>query len=256
MTVYADILFLVNWSMDYLTLVFASQITHLRAKRWRILLGSIAGGLTGTLISLMSPEGLWGNLLNLTVMAGMTVIAFGIQGVVKSGLIVCGAGTLLGGIMTALLSLGDPVAMDYGSSYPSVFLGCAAAAWGFTRLFAASAAKGTAEVRFTVSGESRCFTGLRDSGSFLAEPLSGIPVITVSREILGNLAEQLDAGRDLRIRVIPVKTVTGDGILWGFVPDRIYVDGKEVRAVIAMDSGKRGGFDGIVPAGLSMIHKE
>ena len=256
MTVYADVLFLVNWSMDFLTLMLASRITRLRPQRWRMLAGSIGGGIFGTLISLCGPEGLCGTLLNLSVMAGMTVIAMGRNNIVRNGLIVCGSGTLLGGIMTALLSLGEPIMMDWGSSYPSVFLGCAAAAWGFTRLFAASSAKTTAEVCFAVGDESRCFTGLRDSGSFLTEPLSGTPVITISREILGGLADRLTEGGGLRIRIIPVKTVTGDGILWGFVPDRVCVDGIEVRAIIAMDSEKRGGFDGIVPAGLSMIHKE
>ena len=250
MTVYADILFLVNASMDLLTLIFAARITHRKVKRRRILLGAGMGGLLGTALPLIGADGLTGTLLNLASMAVMTAITFGVgRRILRALLIVCGSGTLLGGIMTALLSLGEPVMMDYGSSYPSVFLGCAAAAWGFTRLFSSASVKKAAEVSFAAAGETRQFTALCDSGSFLTEPMSGTPVITVSREILGTLTDKLTDG-ELRIRVIAVKTLTGEGILWGFVPDRVTVDGAEVRAVIAMDEGKPDGFDGIMPAGL------
>lgn len=253
MTVYADILFLVNFSMDLLTLMFAAYVTHRPVKRTRLIIGAAAGGLCGTVLSVYHLPRIPGVLLNLAVMAGMTLITFGRQGrVVRDSLIVCGSGTLLGGIMTALLSMGEPVMLDYGSVYPSVFLGCAAAAWGFTRLFASSSVKQSAEVTVTALGITRTFTALCDSGCFLAEPISGIPVITASRDALGEFAEKLthpDSG--MRIRVIPVNTVTGGGMLYGFVPDAVTVNGCAVRAVIGLDEGQRAGFDGIVPASLA-----
>ena len=258
MTVYGDVLFLVNFSMDLLTLIFASRITHRMLKRSRLILASAFGGIMGTVITGADVSGIPGTLANLAVMAGMTVIAFGIKGGwIRNSLIVCGSGTLLGGIMTAILSLGEPVIMDYGSIYPSVFLGCTAAAWCFTRMFASASVKKTAQVSFTAGEKSFTFTALRDSGSFLTEPISGMPVITVSRQILGPAAEKFtDPGSGFRLRIIPVRTVTGEGILYGFVPDTVTMDGTEVRAVIAVDGESRGGFDGIVPAGLSIIHKE
>ncbi|MBQ8512410.1 MAG: sigma-E processing peptidase SpoIIGA [Clostridia bacterium] len=259
MTVYADILFLVNFSMDLLTLIFASRITHRSVKRLRLILGAMAGGFGGTLLSLIRLPAIAGNLLSAALMAGMTVITFGLRGnMMRMCLIVCGSGTLLGGIMTAILSLGEPVMLDYGSVYPSVFLGCAAAAWGFTRLFAASSVKKSAEVTVTAQGITRTFTALCDSGCFLTEPISGMPVITASEDALGTLAGRVtnpDSG--LRLRIIPVKTVTGSGMLYGFVPDAVSVDGIEVRAAVAVDEGERGGFDGIVPASLAgtRLHK-
>ena len=159
--------------------------------------------------------------------------------------------------MTVLLAMGDPVIMDYGRGYPSAFLGCTAAAWCFTRLLSSSSSKKTAQVEFNAAGEFRSFTALRDSGSFLAEPISGIPVIIASQHILKIPPERItDPSSGFRVRIIPVKTVTGEGALMGFLPDSVKVDGIAVRAVIAVDEGVHGGFDGIVPAGLNTIHKE
>ena len=258
MTVYGDVLFLVNFSMDLLTLCFASRITHRMIGRFRLILGGIFGGIGGTVLAIADQTGIAGKAGSLAVMCGMTLIAFGTKGGwLRNSLIVCGSGTLLGGIMTAILSMGEPVAVDYGSIYPSVFLGCTAAAWCFTRLLASSSAKKTAQTAFTVRGETYTFMALRDSGSFLADPVSGTPVITVSEKVIGIPADRIAQPKyGFRVRIIPVRTVTGEGMLYGFIPDSVTVDGMETRAVIAVDTGERGGFDGIVPAGLSIIHKE
>lgn len=258
MTVYADVLFLVNFSMDLLTLYLAARITGRQPGRARMIAAAIAGGIFGTILTALEIEGIAGAVANLAVMAGMSAAAFGKSGGwIRNSLVVCGTGTLLGGIMTAILSLGEPVTGDYGSIYPSVFLGCTAAAWFFTRLFSASSARKTAEIRFTVHGKNVSFIALCDSGSFLTEPISGIPVITVAAKTAGISPEELLIPENgYRVRMIPVRTLTGNGMLCGFIPEEVTVDGRRVNAVIAPDEGKRGGYDGIVPAGLYRIHKE
>ena len=253
MTVYADVLFLVNFSMDLLTLVLASRITHKKVSRVRLLVSSAFGGISGTILSLWDIGGLTGAVLNLLIMTAMTILAFGIKGnPIRNSLIVCGSGTLLGGIMTVLLSAGEPVILDYGGAYPTVFLLCAAAAGVFGRMISAACVRKNAEVAFSADGIRKCFTALCDSGCFLTEPISGLPVITVSDSVLGELNDRLRRQDvSLKLRIIPVKTVTGEGILYGFVPDEVSVDGCRVRAVIAAGRDSYGGFDGIVPAALT-----
>lgn len=253
MTVYADVLFLVNFSMDLLTLVLASRITHKAVSRVRLLMSGTFGGISGTILSVWELGGFTGAVLNLLIMTIMTLLAFGIKGnLIRNSLIVCGSGTLLGGIMTVLLSAGEPVILDYGGAYPTAFMLCAAAAGVFIRMISGSCVRKTAEVAFSADGIRRSFTALCDSGCFLTEPMSGLPVITVSDCVLGELNDRLRRqDGSLKLRVIPVKTVTGKGILYGFVPDEVFVDGSRVRAVIAAGRESYGGFDGIVPAALT-----
>lgn len=251
MTVYADVLFLVNFSMDLLTLVLASRITHKAVSRVRLLMSGAFGGISGTILSVWEIGGVTGAVLNLLIMTVMTLLAFGRKGnLIRNSLIVCGSGTLLGGIMTVLLSAGEPVILDYGGAYPTAFMLCAAAAGVFIRMISGSCVRKTAEVAFSADGIRRSITALCDSGCFLTEPMSGLPVITVSDYVLGELNDRLQDG-SLKLRVIPVKTVTGKGILYGFVPDEVSVDGSRVRAVIAAGRESYGGFDGIVPAALT-----
>lgn len=154
-------------------------------------------------------------------------------------------------------------------SFAEVFIFCSAVSCAVVRLFSSSSAKKSAQVSFTFEGREYNFTGLCDSGSFVCEPISGLPAIIVSKKILGTKADSLslncckpesdaDSGitaSKLRLRVIPVKTAAGETLLCGFKPEKIFVDGRECEAFIAPaldDSADRGygGFDGIIPSAL------
>ena len=43
--IYSDILFLINFSLDYLCLFIAGRLLHRGGKAWRLLLGAAVGGL-------------------------------------------------------------------------------------------------------------------------------------------------------------------------------------------------------------------
>ena len=64
-------------------------------------------------------------------------------------------------------------------------------------------------------------------------------------------------GADLaKVRIIPCKTVNGSGIMYGYMPDSVIVDGIEKRAVICPAGGKEDALgdknspDAIIPASL------
>lgn len=257
-TVYADILFLINFSMDFLTLYLAGKLTAKKLSRPRLLFSAVFGSLSGT-VSMFFLEGVPFVLCGLVTAVCMTRIAFGHYGkrmrLVRDSVILWGTGTLLGGIMTSVLSLGNAVYLEDGhENFLPVFLLCFAISSFLLRLTKNSSAKKSAEITVTACDITVSFSALCDSGCLLTEPISGTPVIVASAKALGGLAGMLMTDSPpLRLRMIPTNGVCGHRLLRGFIPEEIIVDGKAVSAVIACDDSGTdyGGFDGIVPTKLT-----
>ena len=167
-----------------------------------------------------------------------------------------GAGALLGGVMTALFSLGTPV-FSSGGSFPAAYLISAAVSFLWTRIRRTEGTARQVRIRIEAAGEGAEFTGLCDTGSRAAEPIGGLPAILVKRRAVPGLSALLDrtlAGEatGMRLRMIPVKGVGGERLLPGFLPDRVLVDACETEAAVALDGeGERyGGEDALLPSAL------
>lgn len=262
MTVYADILLLVNFSMDFLTLYLTGKLLHKPLAKLRLIFAAILGSIGGTVFSLTAGQSESVGTL-MSVAAGfalsvlMVLISFGRYrsktALLRDSISVWGAGTLLGGIMTFLLSLGEPVYMSENNSFLPAFAACFIISVGLTRLFSSAKSKRRASVTVEVLGNSRTVEALCDSGSFAAEPISGKPVIIVRRSALGEWSDMLVSDAcPLKLRMIPLNGIGGGCLLRGFLPDKVTVDGREVEAVIAVREGAEdfAGYDAIVPARL------
>ncbi len=289
MTVYADILFLINFSMDFLSLRLTAKIMHIPLRPARAVLSSSVGAMAGTLTILFIPDTPAYHLLS--ILAGvissvlMGAIAMGWNNIIRKSAVLWGAGAFIGGIFTLLLELGGSM-NPAGNSYDSltsgskrsgsdgvgeIFIVCAVVSCALVRLFSSASSKKTAELRFTVRGKSYAMTALCDSGSSAADPFTAAPVVIVASRavpgfagtmagLAGNPAEPTDESKQsesvrkpLKVRVIPIKTAAGERVLYGFVPDSLSVDGKERDAVIAVDGDNKAysGFPAIVPAKIT-----
>ena len=92
----------------------------------------------------------------------------------------------------------------------------------FERLFAGRVdERRLYEITVTAGGRAVSCKGLADTGSDLREPFSGAPVIVCDR----TLAERVRPPEHAGFRVIPCRTVTGEGALEGFRPDEIQITG-------------------------------
>ena len=255
-TVYADVLFLVNFSMDFLTLYLTGRLTGKTMRRRNLLLAAGVGGAVGTLLlAVRAPERLT-VLLGLLLSVGITRIAFGAFGqrrrLLRDSLIVWGAGALLGGIMTFVMSLGQPTAEASGARFPEAFALCFGIALLLTRLTKTARGQKSLPVSAEADGITLHFEALCDSGSFAADPMTGLPAILVRREALGELMPLLEREDcPLRLRLIPVDSVGGSRLLRGFIPDRLFVNGKEESAVLA-ECGESAfaGYDALLPSVL------
>ena len=96
-----------------------------------------------------------------------------------------------------------------------------------------------------------------DSGNFLRDPLDGKPVVLLSRKAVSHLPafvrRSLETGcaegeMRRRMRVIPARSVGGERLLYGFVPDSVTDEkGRRLDVVVAMGDGAGfGGNDGLI----------
>ena len=269
--VYADILFLINAAMDGLCLILTGKILHRRLKTPRVLLGAALGGIYAVLALLLDLGSVGALLLDVGVCLLLCTVVFTEKRGRPGGLLFTAAvfyllSMLLGGVMTALYNLFNRLGVSKlfppGEDGPGVWLFglLALLGSGITllggRLFKSSGARHPCCVTVELEGRRLTLDGLVDTGNLLRDPLSGKPVICADLGSLeGLLSPTLaEALRDprltaslppqeaRRIRLIPVNTATGSGMLSGFVPDRLWVRDtsagkageREVQAVLSV----------------------
>ena len=189
-------------------------------------------------------------------MAGITFGFRSRAALFRDAVMIWGAGSLLGGVMTALFSLGTPVFAG-GDGFPAAYLLCALFSFLWTRIRRSEGHAKQVRILIEAAGERAEVTGLCDTGSSAREPIGGLPAILVKRRAVPGLSSLLDrtlAGEatGMRLRMIPVKGVGGDRLLPGFLPDRVLVGSVGTEAAVALDGeGERyGEGDALLPSAL------
>ena len=279
--IYADVLFIINFSMDFLSLYIVGRLMHFVMEAKRVIAGASLGALYGVLELLMTLTALRQTALTLGVLCLMCLVAFGrksFRTYITSVGLTFGVSMLIGGIMTsAFLKLGNAVSyLEIGGTIATVYgeipvwkfavfaLFSALITWLLGKLFRRKRSQRVCLVRMRFDGREREFPALVDSGNLLEEPVSGTPVIFLKgkaakllpKELLSamkNGVASLSLPEAGKLRVIPGKTVSGEGILLAAVPENISLRsgrGWETRrALVAVDfsDGDFGGFEALVP---------
>ena len=275
--VYIDLYFLVNASMDFLCLAMTAAILHRPARRRRLLLASLLGGLWAVFTLLSGISGALGVLLDLLFAVVLAAAAFS-ERHGKASRLLQNAGAfallsaLLGGLMTVLYRflnrLELPLEALQGDSLSAWMFAVLAAVAGFFtlrggRLFRRSGAIREVRLEVTVDGKTAVLHALVDSGNLLCDPLSGRSVALADPAKLApclppGLLHALEHPEDAppeyarRVRLIPARTATGEGMLAAFAPDRLLVITKTERLstndLIALSplGGAAAGFDALI----------
>ncbi len=207
----------------------------------------------------------------------MCLISFGkcggLRGILKQSALIWGCGALLGGLMTAVLSLGKGGSM-HTMDGGSVWIGAAAAAAGAVyitvRLITAKKGAGPLSMRIEFAGNHIRFDALCDSGNLMRDPISGDPVILLSaalgkklvgsenaRALLTCDAEKLSNSK-IRFRLIPIKNSTGGSLCAAFRPDKVTTGSgrreENVQCLVALTDCTAvyfGGFPATAPASIA-----
>ena len=275
-TVYGDVLFLINFSMDFLVLFCTSRIMHIKQKPYRLVISSVLGG-AYAVAALLITNNVVSVLCNIAAALVMCLIAYPkARGLTffKCAALFFGLSLLTGGGITAsyvlLSKLGRGVSVnsDFTPVLSDIPLGtfCILGAVSVALSFITGKIFGRHKAREEVSVTVVCGRGkatlrcMSDSGALLREPLTGAPVIIVKPDCVKNCVEpalfEALCAADLTktaagLRIIPSKSIGGGNLLSGFVPEHVYIKGTDRRAVIAVtDETDFCGFDGIVPSDL------
>lgn len=242
-TLYADVLFLVNFSMDFISLWAAAMLTSSRRSAPRMSLAAAIGAIYGVASVIISLEGLLTYISAAAVSIIMCAVAFGkcggAFGLVKCSALIWGSGALLGGVMTFIMTSSGRAYTAAGNSVGSPFALVAAVAAALVyitaRLLRSRSHRKQVDITVKYGGKSITLPTLCDSGNLLCDPISGDPVIAVSADALQRLTgEKIStalAGCDidtitamnLPVRIIPHSSAGGSGTACALLPDRISV---------------------------------
>lgn len=262
-TVYVDILFMINFSMDFLCFFLTARILSLPMSLPRVLLASVIGGVYSDIALFIKLGAIPSLFLDIFICVLICSIAFLKKGNTSSLplyiIVYFAISMALGGFMTAIFNLLNKadIPLESGASdgisvWAFAFL---AAVSGFLtflggRFFRRKSGQRCAEIEVVYNGKSARLSAMTDTGNLLREPISGKPCLIADISSLsGIIPEKLaSAARDGKIsslgklsqsdsknvRIIPIKTALGDGILIAIRAERVTINtGKGAKSVDA-----------------------
>lgn len=282
--VYVDILFLINFSMDYLCLYICARVLHRRMKLWRMILSSALGGgysVLSLFFNIPSPITI---LIDCAVCLIMCATVFFERGRPISSLFIStflyiGISMMTGGCMTAIFNMMskldlplDAIEADGISTYLFAILAAIAGIISLKSGQMISRRGSVCECRLTVTfcGKNFEFSGFADSGNLVRDPISGKAVIFLERSIIEK-AQSLDfldryAQGELpsdapckNLRLISLRTASGQSLAVAALPENIrleYQDAKKRPHSIELDAlisptvigNSAQGYNAIIPA--------
>jgi stage II sporulation protein GA (sporulation sigma-E factor processing peptidase) len=285
--VYADLLFLVNFSMDFLCFYLCARLLRRPMSLWRGMLASALGGVYAIAVLFLTVGKVPAFLLDALVCFALCAVAMmgkreRFRSLARLTALYLLISVLLGGVMTALYAqlnripgLTDRIEADgistwlfFGMSVVSAVL---TALWG--RCFKRSTRKVAMRVTVEMGGRQAVLDGMCDSGNLLRDPISGKCVIPVEISRLEgvfppallraaastSVSEQvakLSGEYAKKVRLIPARTATGECMMLAVNPDCVYIqeqgeeEAHEVSALIAPTklTSKQDGIAALVPS--------
>ena len=288
-TVYADLLFLINFSMDFLCFYITGAILHRKLSQVRALLASVGGGVYSVavlFVYLVSPLGL--------VCDGVACIFMCAAAFIKKNMrvgtfflqtaVYIGVSSVLGGMMTAMFNLLNTLELpisELGANsegIPVWFFALLAAASGVAtmmggRFFRAKQSERSAKIEIDYRGRTATLCAVCDTGNLVRDPISGKCVVVADlasvRRLLpeplvlavkeNNASRLSELSEDVAkgLRVIPTRSVGGMSMLYAISPDRIRITGEDGKmhesdALIAPSpiGGSAHGYQALLPPEL------
>lgn len=257
-TVYIDIFFLINFSMDFLGLFLGIKLLGYKKSLIRLILAALFGGVYASVSLILSLDSI-SPLLSFAVDAvACIVMAFiaifhkrALKSVFSFALVFGAISILLGGAMTALFYLFNRLGLDKAFSGGDTQINDGMSVWLFA-IFAAISGGGailggrflkrktmhrSGYIEIEYRGKSVKAPCICDSGNLLREPISHLPCILVELEAVrsafssrfydcvrrGSFGDS-SLPEASRIRMIPVRSALGQDLLVGILPDAVWLD--------------------------------
>lgn len=232
MVVYADILILVNFTVDYFLLLLTSKFLHKNTRLWRLLLGAAAGGVFSLYIFLPQSNFLCQCIVQILMSAVLCLITFGfgdIKSFFRNVAVLFCVNFAYSGAMIALWLIFKPYGMVINNSViyfniSPLFL-IAFSVLGYLvanvlrRVLEKTFPQNTkCDVTIFCGDNSLSLCGIADTGNSLDDVFGLSSIFITEAQVVDALVNCSE--RKTRYRAIPCSTVTGTEILDGYRIDR------------------------------------
>ena len=282
-TVYVDLLFMINFSMDFLCFFLTARILSLPLSLPRTLLASVIGGIYSDVALFIRLGAIPSLILDILICLVICAIAFLKKGNASSLplyiIVYFAISMALGGFMTAIFNLLNKadIPLESGTSdgisvWAFALLAAVSGILTFLggRFFRRRSGQTRAEVEIFYGGRRTKLFGMTDTGNLLREPISGKPCIVadisslsgVIPEVLARAAREgkisaigeLSQSDSKNVRIIPIKTALGEGILIALRAEKVMVNtgngAKAIDAFVALSDIKKSadGSEALLPS--------
>jgi len=283
--IYGDVLFAVNFSMDFVCLCAAGKLCRTRLNPARIAAASAIGGVYGVasvFVRVPSPVSYAAASAAAAVICLAAFERSGAGALLRRTAVFFLVSSALGGAMTALYSAagkradgmpavlnGSPVTLVRPPPFSAIallFFAAALILFAGIRMIRRRAGVRRARLKLMVGRRTLELDALCDSGNLCTDPIGGLPVVFVTsnrlRELIPDSAvEAMSSGgaegisalpRELarKTRAVPMKTVNGQGMGLALVADGASVDGQPRRCCIAAAPAAFGDEEAMIPESL------
>lgn len=286
--VYVDLLFIIDFSMDFLCFYITSKLLHRRITPIRTIVGASLGGAYSVLSLFLENWRLWVFIIDILVCILMCTVVFlnredGIKRLALSTLTYVFVSSVIGGLMTAMFNLLNRI-NPFGDDIPEsdginvwIFAILAALSGMISVVGSAFFRRNISRRKCTVSvrygNRSVTLRGLNDSGNLLKDTLTGkcvIPISLAKSETLFSprivraikqknvsLLDKTDTEEAKRVRLIPCHNTSGETMMIAIIPDHISIVNENgttysVDAAVAPTYVGSKDFDALVPDELMM----
>ena len=283
-TLYIDVYFLINFTIDLISVYFASVISLVPATQKRLVLSAFIGSAL-SIATVFLVEiwfvGIIATILYVGVLAVLLTKGVGAFRKIKFIASFFIVEFILGGFIQFLYGVLDKYVLarfeDFSQSVGNrrllllalIVLLSVGTLRIVTSLFYSRRVGGAVSVDISFEGRRVSLEAFCDSGNLAKDPLDLSPVIIVKRTAIEPLFshnfpldsnsyenfESLDYSVRKKIRMIPVNKASGVGMMIGIKPDSIFIAEKDkdrktqIRATVAIDNegGTYGGYYGLIP---------
>lgn len=266
LVIYLDVLLFVNVVVNFTILYITYKILGMKVSKPRIIFATALTSLYGLVVCLPQMSILLNIFFKIAIAAITVLIAFDFKGAkffLKSILVFLAVTFAYIGIITSFQYLpfaSSAFFIQNGEVYynlPLPYILAATIALFLietliSRYFSKKLKKGeTVECKIVIRDKEVNITAFCDSGNFLSEPLSGLPVVIVNTKTLLPLLPEESAVKDssdlfsvlekddffkLRLRAVPFHGAGNcGGVLVGLKPDRFWAGQEEKEVILALD---------------------
>lgn len=247
MDIYIDVLIILNTYLTWLLLSLTAALTHTALKTSRCAIASFLGGLSSLIILIPTSDKLLYFTILILKIASCTAIvtaAFWRKSMKKLILL---SVSFLGATMLISAALGllqnllgtSPFCLQSGFIYLDIspmnlvistafiyFL-----IWVFSKLFSKNlGVLNSYRIDFQIGCKAFSLDAIADTGNTARDLFSGLPVI---------ICTGVDIKDGKKLRAVPYKTISGEGVLYAFSPDTISISDEKGsrRTVSALVAG-------------------